>query len=75
MIWSENEAQSTTKRHNFPSYVILLVFRLFIFIFLQTGLKWSQEKPSSPSFFTNSSEEGITAKITLPRFPGNAKYV
>ncbi|XP_022783232.1 hemicentin-2-like isoform X1 [Stylophora pistillata] len=33
---------------------------------------WSKETPSSPSLFANLKEGGISAKVTLPRFPGNA---
>ena len=43
--------------------------------FSSTGVKWSKNTPSSPSFPSNSTEAGFTAKITLPRFPTNAKYV
>ena len=44
--------------------------------FSSTGMKWSKEKPLlPPSFPLNLTEAGFTAKITLPRFPSNAKYV
>ncbi|KAL9950681.1 hypothetical protein ACROYT_G043216 [Oculina patagonica] len=44
-------------------------------VVLQTvGVKWSKEAPYSLSFAPVSSETGITAKITLPRFPGSAKF-
>lgn len=40
-----------------------------------TGTIWSLEKPSPPAFSSNFSDGGIKAKITLPNFPGSAKYV
>ncbi|XP_022800122.1 protein sidekick-1-like [Stylophora pistillata] len=41
---------------------------------LKLSKMWSKETPSSPTFSQTSSGEGITAKITLPRFPGNANF-
>ncbi|PFX30135.1 Protein sidekick-2 [Stylophora pistillata] len=38
------------------------------------GTLWSLEKPSPPAFSTNSSDRGITAKITFPNFPGHANF-
>ncbi|XP_022783220.1 protein sidekick-2-like isoform X2 [Stylophora pistillata] len=38
------------------------------------GEVWSHEKPSPPAFTTNSSDGGITAKITLPNFTGHANF-
>ncbi|XP_022810049.1 hemicentin-1-like isoform X2 [Stylophora pistillata] len=35
---------------------------------------WSKETPSSPSISANSRRGGISAKVTLPRFPGNARF-
>ena len=40
-----------------------------------TGTIWALEKPSPPAFSSNFSDGGIKAKITLPNFPGSAKYV
>ncbi|XP_066015799.1 hemicentin-1-like [Pocillopora verrucosa] len=41
---------------------------------LKLSQTWSKETPSPPSFSQIPSGEGITANITLPRFPGNAKF-
>ena len=41
---------------------------------LSSAVVWSKETPSSPSFSANSDEGGISVKVTLPRFPGNARY-
>ena len=35
---------------------------------------WSKETPSSPTFSAKSNEGGISVKVTLPHFPGNARY-
>lgn len=39
------------------------------------GAKWAKEMPSLPSVSTTSSEDEIKVRITLPRFPRDAKYV
>ncbi|XP_066015596.1 protein sidekick-1-like isoform X3 [Pocillopora verrucosa] len=44
-------------------------------VMVQTlAVVWSKETPSSPSFSANSDEGGISVKVTLPRFPGNARF-
>ncbi|XP_078378064.1 uncharacterized protein LOC144661241 [Oculina patagonica] len=38
------------------------------------ALEWSNQKPSSPTFAPNLRQGGVMAKITLPRFPGHARF-
>ena len=46
-------------------------------VLLFAGMAWSKEPPVSPSFYRANFTHGdeISAKIKLPRFPENAKYV
>ncbi|PFX16979.1 Receptor-type tyrosine-protein phosphatase F [Stylophora pistillata] len=44
-------------------------------VMVQTlAVVWSKETPSSPSISANSREGGISAKVTPPSFPGNARF-